>query len=244
MKRITYGDGVGLLKNNRNIPIPNPRFSSKHRFITTVDGKPVEFAVGLMKLKPERMIEEVKKVMKDQDGNSVQQVTYVKATDELLPSGTTGRKYINEKGQTIPSSEIRYYMPEDVENGGEEIQQFTKTETVEVAKYLPRGSEELYLPEDQFELHPESESDAWGLWQLAKYLISSDQIATAILVPRKGWAKFGVLLIPYVDEETGEFAVIARFVREKFEFKNPLKIPQEPKEKKGKELKTGVEELF
>ena len=92
---IHYPDGgVGIVKDktfevmkNSPIAVINPKASSKHTFIVSADGRPIQFTAGMVVMSDVPLIEKPNVEQSDPEGKRVKSVTYIKTTGELLPSG-------------------------------------------------------------------------------------------------------------------------------------------------------------
>lgn len=201
----------------------------KHTLISDINGVPLRINVCLNKVKGTAVIEMQERVMKDSKGRLINRTRYVKATGELLPIGSTGDKYINDEGQDVASSDIHYFV--ETKNETKEVTQFLHKKDV-IFDFEPAEMKDAFVVSKVFEVVPQNDKDRGEMWKLAKFLRDSKQIAVGVVIPKKGWDKYVIILVPYIDEENGQFSILAKFTQEKLKLTMLQKIPA------GSELET------
>jgi hypothetical protein len=253
---IYYADGtLGIVSESRlsNPPtnVVNPRqkegaatkATSKHNIVVNINGEPFRIAVGFWAVTTKEVSQESDKYMKDREGNSVKNRSYIKSTGVLIDDAGYGHKAVNDNGREIPKDEIRWFVTE-ADGTEREVQPFEKTEDISV-NFKPSGTEDAYLIGDNYEVVPDGDDDSRKLWTLVKFLKDSNQIGVGLVVFRQGWKKNGILLIPYIDEKKGTYALVAKTTGKKFTLSRPVTIPSPTEEKKKAEIKKGPkEDLF
>jgi hypothetical protein len=156
------------------------------------------------------------------------------------PIEKRGWRYQTEDGTEIPSSDIHWFI--DTPEGEKEIVQFSKTDDIQIT-FKPAGTEDAYVFKDTYEVVPDTEEDRHALWGFVQKLKKDNQIGVGLVVKKKGWDKYGIMFIPYIDEKGGKFSLIAKTTSKKFSLAKPQEIPKGKVEKK-KEAPTSSEELF
>ncbi len=195
---------------------------TKHTLISDINGMPLRIDVHLNKVERTAVIEKQERVMKDSKGKLVNRMVYLKATGELLPRGSTGNKYVNDEGQDVVSSEIHYFV--ETEDETKEVTQFVHERNVTFS-FEPIEMKDAIIVLSEFEVIPQSDNDRIEMWKLAKFLRDSQQVAVGVVIPMKGWNKYVIILVPYIDEEIGQFSILAKFAQENLKLTMHQKIP-------------------
>lgn len=253
MQEIYYPDGsVGLvsddrienIKHNPDLNVVNPkgsRASSKHNLLVNLGGEHVKIKVGLWKVDKHdiQKVDPENRKMRDSQGRPVFRKEYdVMTGNDIEKRGT---RYKTEDGTEIPFDDIRWFI--DTPEGEKEISKFEKTEDIQIT-FKPSGIEDSYVIKDTYEVVPESEEDNIALWGLVRKLKENNEIGIGLVVHQRGWDKYGILLVPYVDEKNDKYALLAKTTSKKFGLTRPQAIPKGKSIRKKAEAPTSAEELF
>lgn len=237
IQEFTRDDVSNFLQYYHTEYAENPPTGPKFTFNASVKGKPVSFTAKAITLGSEAP----SPVRIAPNGQRVKQVQYDKETGDVIPPGILGKKYVDEEGHDVDTFE--YAMEDETGAISKRVKEFQKSDSVAIDKFLPRSALDDYLVEKQSEITPSSDTDLVGMWELADYLNENDLIAVSIVVPKKGFDKFGFIIVPYIDGQRNKFTLIGNWVRDKVTNFEGFEIPAGGA-KGAEEIDTGVEGLF
>jgi len=242
---------VRVKSHTRNIHTVSPttervRRGFKSTLVYSISGIPVRANIRLNRLSVENYYETPKIVMKDRDGRPVHIVTVDAATGKEIGVGIkTGPKYHriykNDKGRTVPSSELRYFqiLPDGKEV---EIARFESNigagKELKVEAVIPESEAERYLYESVYELNGDKDADDEVLFSIAKDMVKKKKVLVTTVVFRKGFKKSWGLISAEIGDNN--FTMIMRVSRTKLQAISPMPIPTKKYVKVEKELPTVV----
>ena len=199
-----------------------PKGGSKFELVYKNYKIPVRF-VGLEK---SALLAKETIVWKTKAGLEAMRMRVDAVSKKPMPKGSQIDIWVDVNGTEVAKTDlISYSVKDGVETP---VTPFEKTRVIELNKELTLEQDANMLPEEYYEIIPDSEEDIGALYELAKEMDAEKKVLAGVLVFREGWVRYGVVISPKINKTTGEFAVVGRTVTDKITPSTFFPIPKQP----------------